>query len=188
MKYDLSQMMSLDIYLSSLNKTEYTEITPQIKHKSFKTAPLLNWDIQSVHYFNEMKTLKRKQDILKIKEMAKKLHWKNDIDAIFEKQYFEALVLTNLEQKIMWVNDGFSEMTGYSKNEALNNTPTFLQGADTSSSSKKRIKTKLKRKTPFTEVLVNYKKDNTPYACEVKIFPLFDHAITHFLALEKVAI
>ncbi|SDL84162.1 PAS domain-containing protein [Kriegella aquimaris] len=188
MKHNLSQMMSLDIYLSALSKTEYFKVRPLISPQNFKKTPLLSWDIYGENYFNSLIELKREQDIRKIKEMANKLGWKNDIDAIFDKSKFEALVITDIEQKIIWVNDGFTEMTGYSKIEALNNTPDFLQGPDTSSKAKKRISTKLNSKTPFTEVLINYKKDSTPYSCEIKVFPLFDHSTTHFLALEKVAV
>lgn len=188
MKNDLSQMMSLDIYLSTLSNKEYYKIRPLIGSQKFQIAPLLSWDIYSEDYFIKVKALRREQDILKVKEMGNKLGWKNNINAIFEKQHFEALVITDLEQKILWVNDGFTEMTGYSKNDAINNTPKFLQGPDTCSNAKKRMKTKLNGCAPFTEVLVNYRKDGTPYTCEVKIVPLFDHNTTHFLALEKIAI
>ena len=51
--------------------------------------------------------------------------------------------------------------------------------------TRKRIRTKLELLKPFTEVIVNYRKDNTPYKCEVKIIPLYKEKVTHFLAIEK---
>jgi PAS domain S-box-containing protein len=120
-----------------------------------------------------------------VKAFAEKENWKNEIDAIFNDTDFEALIITDADQKILWVNDGFSEMTGYSKKYALNKKPYFLQGANTSAKSRKRIRTKLKSLQPFTEIITNYQKDNTPYECEVKIIPMFNEGITHYLAIEK---
>jgi len=76
-------------------------------------------------------------------------------------------------------------MTGYSKKFALNKTPNFLQGEATETETKKRIRTKLEHLKPFTEIIVNYRKDKTPYKCEVKIIPLYKDRVTHFLAIEK---
>ena len=113
------------------------------------------------------------------------LEWRNEIDDIFENQDFEALIITDINQKILWVNNGFTEMTGYSKKFAINKTPNFLQGENTQRTTKKRIRTKLGLLEPFTEVITNYRKDNTPYKCEVKIIPLYKEKVTHFLAIEK---
>ena len=76
-------------------------------------------------------------------------------------------------------------MTGYSKKFAINKTPNFLQGENTLKTTKKRIRTKLELLKPFTEVITNYRKDKTPYKCEVKIIPLYKEKVTHFLAIER---
>lgn len=156
-----------------------------MKRQNSARPPLLCWDIYSEYFLKLLEDSKREQDILKIKSLAKKLNWKNDIDAIFEKKYFEAIVLTDLQQSILWVNKGFTDMTGYSKKHALNKRPVFLQGIKTCLEIRKKIRTQLNANKPFTAIITNYKKDNTPYECEVKIFPLFTNETTHFLALEK---
>ena len=76
-------------------------------------------------------------------------------------------------------------MTGYTKKYALNKTPNFLQGQNTLPETKKRIRGKLDELKPFAEIITNYKKDKTPYKCEVKIIPLYTDKVTHFLAIEK---
>ena len=106
-------------------------------------------------------------------------------DKIIHKNDYEAIIATDLNRKIIWVYNGFSEMTGYSKRLALDKTPTFLQGEKTSSKTKERIRQKLKLNKPFKEVIINYKKDKTPYRCEVQIIPLYKDGTTHFMALEK---
>ena len=43
----------------------------------------------------------------------------------------------------------------------------------------------IKLNKPFTDIVINYKKDKTPYRCEIKVFPLFTENTTHYIALEK---
>ena len=185
MTKNLNNMMCLDIYLSLLNKEELEAVNYEPKFEEIQTMPLMSWDIYSDHHFNQLKELKRAQDILQVKTLGYKLNWNVDINNLFQEEDFEAIVITDLEQKIIWVNDGFTEMTGYSKKEALNKTPRFLQGPETNMGTKERIRTRLAGIEPFKEVITNYKKNRSPYACEVKIFPLYNERTTHYIALEK---
>ena len=179
-------MMSLDIYLSTLTNKEYYKIKHQIIPSNPKKTPLLSWDIYSQHHFKTLKNLKKERDINIVKLFSEKEKWHNDIDSIFENQEFEAIIVTDLKQKILWVNSGFTEMTGYSKKFALNKTPRFLQGENTSSLTKQSIRHKLKHSHPFTQIITNYKKDKSPYKCEVKIIPLYNNnTVTHYLAIER---
>ena len=178
-------MMCLDVYLSGLTNKEYIEIKEQIKPSDSSTIPLLSWDIYSEHYFKSLHKAKHEIDIDKIKSFAKKYDWKNDFDTLFEKNEFEAIVITDLNKKIIWVNDGFTAMTGYSKKFAINSYPDFLQGALTSKKTKERIGQQIKMNHPFKEVIVNYRKDATTYHCEIKVFPLYNKSTTHFIAFEK---
>ena len=132
-----------------------------------------------------LKRLKTINDINTVKLFSKKAKWKNELDIIFENQNFESLIITDSEQKILWVNDGFTEMTGYSKKHALNKTPRFLQGPSTSEKTKKNIRHRLKNLEPFTGIITNYRKDKSKYKCEVKIIPMYNEEVTHFLAIER---
>jgi len=185
MKYNISNMMSLDIYLDSVQDIDYKNITSETSTTDQSIMPLMSWDIFSEDFSTTIENSKILNDIEQVKSFAKKSKWKNKIDGIFQNQDFEALVITDINQKILWVNNGFTEMTGYSKKFAINKTPNFLQGENTQRTTKKRIRTKLGLLEPFTEVITNYRKDNTPYKCEVKIIPLYKEKVTHFLAIEK---
>ena len=185
MKYNISNMMSLDIYLDSAQDTDYKNITSEASTSDQSIMPLMSWDIFSEDFNSSIENSKSLHDIKQIKLLAKKTEWRNEIDDVFENQDFEALIITDINQKILWVNNGFTEMTGYSKKFAINKTPNFLQGENTQRTTKKRIRTKLGLLEPFTEVITNYRKDNTPYKCEVKIIPLYKEKVTHFLAIEK---
>jgi PAS domain S-box-containing protein len=180
-------MQCLDIYLSSLSQEEYEEIEDEITVSDIKVMPLRSWDIYNEHFAEQLLNLKQEKAIKSFKKLAKKFDWKNNWKEVFQNKSFDALVLTNQEAKIQWVSEGFTDMTGYSSKFAINKTPHFLQGKETDRAVLNRIKHKLSRDEPFTEVLVNYKKDKTPYKCEISVIPLINDRITHYLALERQA-
>jgi len=185
MKYNLSKMAALDLYLSTLSGKEYDKIKHQIQYSKANATPLVSWDLFIQNHFQTLKTLKTINDINTVKLFSEKAKWKNELDIIFENQNFESLIITDSDQKILWVNDGFTEMTGYSKKHALNKTPRFLQGPSTSEKTKKNIRNRLKNLKPFTGIITNYRKDNSKYKCEVKIIPMYNEEVTHFLAIER---
>lgn len=187
MKKNLMNMQCLDIYLSSLSQEEYEEIEDEITVSDIKVMPLRSWDIYNEHFAEQLLNLKQGKAIKSFKKLAKKFDWKNNWKEVFQNKSFDALVLTNQEAKIQWVSEGFTDMTGYSSKFAINKTPHFLQGKETDRAVLNRIKHKLSRDEPFTEVLVNYKKDKTPYKCEISVIPLINDRITHYLALERQA-
>ena len=129
--------------------------------------------------------MNRKRDINFIKEFSKKFQWNDNLDEIFKGVAFETIVLTNEKQEILWVNDGFKEMTGYTKTFALKKTPSFLQGKNTCAVTRKRIRNKILANEPFKEIVLNYKQDKTPYKCEINVFPLSHKNTTHYIALER---
>lgn len=177
-------MMCLDVYLLSLNAKESKEIKEQVHPLMAESKPLLSWDISNENAVERINKAKRRMDIEKIKLFAAQYNWKNDINHLFSNKDFEAIVLTDSLEKIMWVNDGFTKMTGYSKKFAINKYPSFLQGELTSKESRKEIRMNLQKEKPFELSVINYKKDKTPYTCQVQIFPLYSNKVTHYIALE----
>ena len=185
MKNNLTNMKCLDIYLSGLNKDEYDEIKPKIEISKAKIMPLISWDIFMDSYNRRLIEVKKRIEMQQVFSYAKKFNWKNDLNLTFSENDYEALIVTDKNQNIIWVNDGFTSMTGYSKQFAINKTPEFLQGKETSVNTKNRINKKILTDKPFKEIIVNYKKDKTSYLCEIKIIPLYNEGVTHFIAFEK---
>lgn len=158
----------------------------KIKQKTLR-GPLLCWDIYASGLAKNAIEFNRQTELDILKSFKKKFKWQLDIDAVFQEKDFEALVLTDCSQSIKWVNKGFTKMTGYPVNFAIGKKPGFLQGAETSTKTKKNISANLKTGKPFKERIINYKKDGALYYCEIEIFPLKSNSnkTTHFLAFEK---
>ena len=157
----------------------------EIEIMSMKVMPLLSWDFYIDYYFRNLKQFEKNSEIETINKLAKKFHWKNNVDSIINDNEYEAIVITDMNQKILWVNNGFTEMTGYSKNFAIDKKPSFLQGTATSQETKAIFRESIRLDKPFKQVIINYKKDKTPYKCEVQIIPLYGETTTHYIALER---
>lgn len=185
MKNNLDEMTCLDVYLSSLTEDEFEDVKPKIQNNNFNAMPIMSWDIHIENYHNKLIEARKQAEMKHVLTMAKKFNWNNDLKSEFSKNDYEALIITDKSQNIIWVNKGFTKMTGYPKNFAINNTPKFLQGEKTSAIIKKRIWQNILRDKPFKEIIINYKKDQTPYKCEVKIIPLYSNETTHYIAFER---
>ncbi|MDC7998946.1 PAS domain-containing protein [Gilvibacter sediminis] len=188
MKSNLTDLSTLDLFLSGLSTEEYTQLKPNLLEESLKAMPLLSWDLFMSAYQKQLTQAQKRAEVDKVFAFAKKFKWQADLDLAFAENDYEALIITDKDQNIIWVNDGFTVMTGYEKSYAISKTPRFLQGASTSVATKNRIRKKLKANKPFSEVIVNHRKDRSPYKCEVKIIPLVSETTTHYIAFEKAVV
>lgn len=181
-----NDLMCLDIFLmyeggkdlhpAEINNSDNAKFTPH---------PLMSWDISGKTPCSVIDFWNIKEDYSKLNLLSDQHKWDIDIQKILKLQY-QAIILTDDQQQICWVNTGFTEMTGYLESEAIGKTPRFLQGKKTSSIAKKSISKAILKNRPFTKRVLNYKKSREEYICQLTIFPLFnqDKKITHFLALE----
>lgn len=78
------------------------------------------------------------------------------------------------DNPIVFVNDAFTRLTGYSSEMAVGRNCRFLQGEDTDQASINTIREKLGVGEEFAVELLNYKADGTPFFNRVHISPLYD--------------
>jgi len=99
-----------------------------------------------------------------------------------------SVVITDAEDRVEWVNEGFVSLTGYSLSEVTGLKPGhFLQGPETDPAAMRRISDKLKNREPFSEEIINYSKSGRKYWLRLDISPVFDDAgvLKHFIAIQS---
>lgn len=75
---------------------------------------------------------------------------------------------------IVFVNRGFTEMTGYTAEEVYGRDASFLQGKDTDPATLAEIAQAMAEGRPFKGVILNYRKDGTPFWNELTIDAVYD--------------
>ena len=99
-----------------------------------------------------------------------------------------AVVITDAQGRVEWVNDGFTRVTGYAFEEIKGKRPgDVLQGPNTDPETKRYIAKQLAEKKSFTAELINYTKSGQEYWLHIEVQPIFDALgeITNFMAIES---
>lgn len=103
----------------------------------------------------------------------------------------DAVVITDADLEtgphILYVNEAFTKLTGYTLSEIVGQTPRILQGRDTDKKILANLSTCLREGRVFQGQLKNYTKSGKAYWLEISIVPVRDDAgtITHFAAIER---
>jgi PAS domain S-box-containing protein len=99
----------------------------------------------------------------------------------------EALPTEEPGPKIVFVNEAFTRITGYTASEAIGRSPSFLHGEKTDPSVQSEIRHAVASQKPIRRQLINYRKDGTSYWCDIDIAPILDQAgrCSHFVAIER---
>jgi len=88
--------------------------------------------------------------------------------------------------KIVYVNDAFTEMTGYTADEVMGKTPGMLQGPKTDAEVLERLDRQIHNGETFHGETINYKKDGTPFVIEWKVTPVDEEGVTtHYVAVQR---
>ena len=106
--------------------------------------------------------------------------------AMVAKRTSNAVVITDAERRVTWVNDAFIRLTGYSLEEMQGKNPgTLLQCANTDPVTVQVLRTALSNSASVRCEILNRAKDGTEYWLDLSIEPLHDRGqLTGFISIE----
>jgi PAS domain S-box-containing protein len=90
------------------------------------------------------------------------------------------------DNPMVYVNESYTEMTGYERSEALGRNCRFLQGAGSDPDTVAAMREAVDTEEPVSVELVNYRKDGSSFWNRVEIAPVHDGVgdVTHFVGFQ----
>ncbi|ALI99911.1 two-component regulator propeller domain-containing protein [Rufibacter tibetensis] len=128
------------------------------------------------------------QDVTKAKEEEQRLKLLESVIT----NATDAVIITDAQvdafgPKILYVNKAFTKMTGYPKEEAIGQSPRFLQGPNSDREELDRMKAALLLGEPCEIDVVNYRKNGEEFIVNMNVSPVTDQKgnLTHFISIER---
>ncbi|MEG3859055.1 EAL domain-containing protein [Microcoleus sp. herbarium12] len=91
------------------------------------------------------------------------------------------------DPSIIYVNEAFTQMTGYRPEEIIGQTPSCLRGPDSDGAQVAKIRRAFSRREPLRLELINYRKDGSTYWVELNSVPVADELgnLTHWVSVQR---
>ncbi len=112
-------------------------------------------------------------------DITEKVNTKKELEklSLVASKTTNGVMILDAEGVTEWVNEGFTNLTGYTFSEAVGKRPReILQGAETDPNTVNRIVEKLKEGKPFAEEILNYKKCGEKFWLSLEITPVRNEA------------
>lgn len=97
-----------------------------------------------------------------------------------------AIFITDADGKIIWVNDAFCRLSGYTQQDTVGRTPAMLSSGQLSQSVYADLWQTIRSGQVWQGEMIDQRKDGSTYTVEQVITPLRDTqgAVTHFIAIQ----
>jgi PAS domain S-box-containing protein len=108
--------------------------------------------------------------------------------ALVAKRTDNAVVITDSVGHIEWVNEGFTKISGYTKEEVIGKIPGhFLQRPGDNQEQRTYIRDRIQRGLGFETELMNFSKNGRFYLIHIECQPLVDKygTLTGFMAIQR---
>ena len=143
------------------------------------SVPLIAGDFYLEHYHKLCGELNGTYLKEVYQRMAQNFEWVTRIDEVAQDyNTYQAFIISDHQYSVVWVDQGFSKMTGYASHEIVGRKPNkVLHGSQT----------QIAEREFFTAQITNHRKNGEAYVCDVKIIPLYNASqqLTHYIALER---
>ena len=164
---------------------EYRFIAADGIYRDITDSGFLLWDKNNI----ASKMIGAMQDITKQKEEQHQLK-------LFESvitNTSDSVMITEAEPqgepgpRILYVNEAFTKMTGYTSAEMIGKTPRILQGAKSDKKELQQFGEKLRRWETSEITVINYKKNGEEFWNNISVSPVADEKgwFTHLIAIQR---
>ncbi|MBX0287040.1 PAS domain S-box protein [Haloarcula salinisoli] len=94
---------------------------------------------------------------------------------------------TARDNPIVYANDAFETVTGYSKGQIIGNNCRILQGPGTDDEGVRTLREGIDAQRPVTAQILNYRRDGTPFWNRITVTPIADDTgtVTHYLGFQQ---
>ena len=110
------------------------------------------------------------------------------LDAIADNSLCSVMVTQAApDTPIIYVNEAFTALTGYTPADVMGKSPRLLQGPKTDQAVLERLRKDLEAGRVFEGEAVNYRKDCSEFLMHWRVFPVSDRqgAPVYFVALQE---
>ncbi|OHD25970.1 MAG: hypothetical protein A2Y38_19300 [Spirochaetes bacterium GWB1_59_5] len=92
------------------------------------------------------------------------------------------------DQPIIYANQAFEILTGYSKSEVVGKNPRFLQGVNKHQTGLEEIRRGLRENAPSQVLIQNYRKDGSLFWNDLRVAPVLDDKgqISHYVGISNI--
>lgn len=99
-----------------------------------------------------------------------------------------AVIITDTDRRILWINRAFEKLTGYTSEEVTGRNPgDFLQGDESDEDVIQYMRKKLNNEEAFSSEIINYTKEGQPYWTKIDVSPIRneDGEIVEFFSIQE---
>ncbi len=124
----------------------------------------------------------------KAEERLKEIQDKERMLSLVASLTDNAVIITNREGRIRWVNQGFEKISGFSSMEVLGKKPgDILQGPETDGGEIAKMTDAIQRRNSFEVEILNYTKDRAEYWVQIEAQPIItqDGVFDGYIAIER---
>ncbi len=170
-------------FVAAINTKQNAPFYKRLELRRATIFSLFSQQVKSI-YLNRQKSIKIEEQIEFISKSELELR-KLSLIATKTKN---GVVISDSFGRIEWINDAFSNITGYTLEEVKGKKPKeFLQSEQSDLQVLLQLKEALQNKKPIEVSIKNVTKDKRIYINQLEIIPVFDELGNHtnFIALQK---
>ena len=171
--------------------TDTIEVFSNIRHLK-KNGEIINVEVHA----NNIDYRGRNARIVLINDVTKKLKEEERLkllESVITNTTESVMILdANMdeiggENKILYVNEGFTSMSGYTFDEVVGKTPDFLNGPETDQNKLEEIIRAMNNWEASESELISYRKDGTSYWSSTSMVPVADGSgsYSHWVAITR---